>query len=469
MARHHVKKWILIAVFSLVAFILVYVSVFAFPYAGKLKTSGFSNINAKDYYSETACAERVMCLDEPYDSFLHRLNIVELSEERLCVASYATHKGKTTNAFFYSLILAAERGVKVRILLDAKFGGLDKKVENALLATENIELYEFNALNFFKPHYLNVSLHDKYLVADGKYMLFGGRNIGDKYYAPSSYGGAVTNDREVLIYNTDPKNYTGAIGQVNAYFDEEIASKLTEKKKTPGKRGLKKGRAYMSTLKADYDSFYADVCALNTDYAAMTQPTNKITLIRNPIEGTKKEPVVAMCLAAALKDSERTLIQSPYTVLTRSSRKYLSSLVEGKEVKLLTNSLSTTPNLPAFSNYTVHRQKYLDMGLTLYEYQHETDSVHVKTWMFDARLVAVGSFNLDERSIRIDTESMLMIDSTAFAAEMGAVIGGYELQSIAVDPRTNDYVETPPRRASGGKKALYSVTGWLLNPFAFLL
>lgn len=82
-------------------------------------------------------------------------------------------------------------------------------------------------------------------------------------------------------------------------------------------------------------------------------------------------------------------------------------------MEYLTNSMASSPNYPAFSAYSSQRAKFLATGVEIYEYQ-STDSIHGKSCVADGRISVVGSFNLDDRSLYIDTESVLIIDSPEF-------------------------------------------------------
>ena len=178
-------------------------------------------VNPSSFYSETQSCDRVALVEMPQDGFKTRLKIIDEAEERLDISYYAMHMGETTDIFLGSILDAAERGVKVRILVDGQFGGLtkfNKLYSDAIGSHENIELRVYNTPNILKPWTWNGCLHDKYIIADDSVLLLGGRNIGDKYFAPESFSGELSFDRDVLIYNAQ-RSSSSALFSVRDYMD----------------------------------------------------------------------------------------------------------------------------------------------------------------------------------------------------------------------------------------------------------
>ena len=137
---------------------------------------------------------------------------------------------------------------------------------------------------------------------------------------------------------------------------------------------------------------------------------------------------------------------------------------------MLTNSMTSSPNFPAFSNYYCHRKKFLRIGTKIFEYQSK-DSIHGKSILFDNRISAVGSFNMDSRSMYIDTECMLIIDSPELAAQLGGALNRVREKSLMVG-YDNQYAAAgqpgavkAPKIKTSAMELLYC----LLRPFQFLL
>ena len=136
---------------------------------------------------------------------------------------------------------------------------------------------------------------------------------------------------------------------------------------------------------------------------------------------------------------------------------------------LLTNSLASSPNLPAFSAYLWNRTELASSGLRIYEYQ-SSDSIHGKSVLIDDRLSAVGSWNLDERSVDIDTEVMLVIDSAPFQQLLRARQDEIMAQSLIVGP-DGQYLPggVEPLPVSTGKKILFYGFSVFSHLFGFLI
>src|SRR5699024_1037414 len=127
------------------------------------------------------------------------------------------------NLFFGALIDAADRGVEVNLLLDGLFHGLKGKFKPIIYAIKehpNINLKFYEPFNPFKPWTLNNRMHDKYIIADNNISIIGGRNIGDKYFAPAWYKDKITNDRDIIIINSKPRDQASVIYQMSQYFKE---------------------------------------------------------------------------------------------------------------------------------------------------------------------------------------------------------------------------------------------------------
>ncbi len=435
----------------------------------KLSEEFTSSVNVNEYYGD-GTAERVRLLDDPKESFTYRMNLIGQAQEEIVFSTYTTVDGNTTRIFLGALLEKADEGVSVKIVLDGKFDGLSKKAKYALMAHENVELYFYNEINIFQPTKLNACMHDKYLIVDGKYMIFGGRNVGDYVYADESYDGDLTLDREVLVYDEQATS-GGSIAQVRAYFDQIISEDVCVLKDglSSGKR--QKGEKFAAPLVSISDEYYKEK-SVEIDYTAETVAVNKITLITNSTHAGRKEACVGYTLYQLALNSDKVFIQSPYVTLDSEHLSYLTGLTQNcASVTLLTNSIGTTPNLPAYSNYYVRRKSLVNGGINIYEYQSENSSIHAKTYLFGDRLTAIGSFNLDERSLEIDTESMLIIDGVDFQNEVKETLEDYLSTSLQVG-EDNKYIaddSVTETKASFFKKALFSVAGTLLRPFVSLL
>ena len=449
---------------------IIYLLMALIPYMGRIYVSEETKARFQmaQFYGEGEIPERVMLVESPEDAFFHRMNLISNAQEEIIFTTYNIHDGTTTDLMVGALLASAERGVTIRILNDGLTGRISSRYLNVLAAHENIDIYFFHPFEFFRPQYINSTLHDKYMIVDNTFMLLGGRNIGDKYFNPDGFQGVVSLDREVLIYNTD-LTFEGSIVQTQAYFEEKINSNHAVLQKPNSRRTGDRGMNQAAYI-ALYKTYRESLEIIDFDYYKHTIGVNAITLIYDPFDIAKKESVVAYNLYMLTQNSEVIIMQSPYVVLTNRNFNFFAEAVQDRDVTLLTNSLASTPNLPAFSAYYISRRNLLTTGITIYEYQSATQSLHGKTYLFDGRLTAIGSFNINERSIRSDTETMLIIDSETFHDIVLEAIHDQMSQSLRVG-NDNQYERNPDVEkipVSVWRRILYIGFGYLMRPLRFL-
>ncbi|MFA9556026.1 phosphatidylserine/phosphatidylglycerophosphate/cardiolipin synthase family protein [Evansella sp. AB-rgal1] len=405
------------------------------------------------FFSETISNDRVALVEDRFEAAVARIDIIETAEETLDISYFTLHQGQSTDIFFSSLLDAAERGVKVRLLLDGIFHNLTgnlKDIRYSYALHPNIELKLYEPFSLFKPWTLNNRLHDKYMIADNKIAMIGGRNIGDKYFSPED-NERVTNDRDVVIINVDKKE-SSVIEEIKDYFEyiwdheytEYANSFLTNRQLSRGEENI----AYLLSLRSELLSQHPDLYEQSIDWIKKSVETNNITLIHNPIERMNKEPWVWKEITNLIEiSSESVFIQSPYIIPTDPMLHHLEGdLPSHNNVFMLTNSLASTPNVLAFSGYLKHREDIVNASINVYEYQGP-GSIHAKTYLFDNRLSVIGSFNLDARSAFLSTETMVVIDSEPLSTMLMKEIEYIYSKSLVVQP-DGSYVPTPSLQAT---------------------
>lgn len=439
-----------------------------------------SNSSVDNFYSDELGPDRAIIINDPLESGIARIQIIKNAKETLDISYFSIESGESPDLFFAALLEAADRGVKVNILLDGIFNGMRKDLKDVIhlfAFHPNINLKFYEPLNLFKPWTLNNRLHDKYILADNTIVIIGGRNIGDKYFAPDWYEDTITNDRDIVIINTDPESSNSVLFQINDYFNliwNHKYTKPTEKKPSfiRYKKGIKKGEELRKKAKA---AGVANQHLLNKDIDLMeiSSPTNKITLIHNPIERLSKDPWVWHEISQLINSAkESVFIQSPYVIPTKKILSSFSNKNKARDVSvsILTNSLGSTPNLPAYSGYLNHRKDLVNLGINIYELQSQ-DSIHAKSFVIDNNLLLIGSFNLDSRSVNLSTESMVVIHSSHAVNRFEDGIKEYIDQSLLVSP---DYEYFPKdgvlkKEVSFIKTFLVKTLSYITKWFEFLL
>ena len=463
---HRRKNFILLGISLLLS---IYVAIAAIPYSGKIYISEETRnaFSMDNFFGDEIIPEQVMLLEDPIEAFFHRVNIISNAQSQINIATYAMNRGTSTDIIVGALLSAANRGVRVKIITNERIGGMPPSYRRVLSTHENISVYWYNKFELTKPHYLNSFFHDKYITIDNRFMILGGRNMSDRFFNPDCFDGHLTLDLEVLVYNTDT-DFAGSIADVNSLFADKLATRHTSLFTARTRREWEEHKAHYIGL---YEAYKEGLQSYNFDYASNTVAVNRITLLANSIEGTKRDSVIAYNLMMIGMHSDKIIAQSPYLSMTRRSIEMLGMMTRGRDAILLTNSLASTTNVPAFSNYYINRRFILEAtGMTIYEYQDTNSSLHGKAYLFDGRLTAIGSFNLNERSMRSDTETMLVIDSEELLEVMLESFNRFLDLSLQVG-NNNRYIlcnYVDEAHVSGRKRVLYAAAGQLLRGLRFL-
>lgn len=142
------------------------------------------NLDAVEFYGNGAGPDRVALLESPGDALAARIAVIRAAEQSIDLVCHAFDYGESTKALIQELLDAAERGVKVRLVVDGKLGVKGREMKTlfaAALAHPNIEALSYNRLDLLRPWTWHTVLHDKFINVDGTYLVLGGRNIGDRF------------------------------------------------------------------------------------------------------------------------------------------------------------------------------------------------------------------------------------------------------------------------------------------------
>lgn len=386
--------------------------------------------------------DRIQLLESPVDGLGTRLKLFDAAARSLDIVCHTIHPGPSTDAFWDAVREAADRGVRVRIMLDGKASSVrpaSVAIIKNLARHPRIAVRRYNPISLFKPWKWHYLMHDKFIVVDGTYLLLGGRNIGDKFFVPDDFTGKVSNDRDVLVWKQAGQGTgvaTGsAVDQAAGYFLALWQSPEAVRLR-PCHWRASKTAAFDAMLHAQALAFRRENPAYTatplSEYLARTTPTRKITLIHNPIAARRKTPWIWQQLQRiALEADKSVVLQSPYITANSSILGAFTRIAARRHLSVLTNSAASTPNFPAFSNYFTQRLKFVQTGAHIFEYQSR-HSIHGKAMVVDRRLGIVGSFNMDDRSMHLDTEIMLVVDCDDFAQTLLGAIGAYQAQSLRV-------------------------------------
>lgn len=468
---------------SLLALFLLYVAAGALiPFARQKQVGDGENPYVREHFYEEEngkqSTDRAHVVEENTEALELRLRMFEEAEERVILSTFDFRQDKSTRDLAAAMYAAADRGVKVEILVDGVSGLLRMEGSPfffALSSHPNIEIRIYNPVNLLTPWRLNGRMHDKYVICDDRAMLLGGRNtfsyfLGDYETSSRSY------DREVLIYNTDYKNGAegSVISQVESYFsgiwDGPYCRPFHDKEKLSAWRPVKKKiediRQRYQELPGKYPACFAAY-----SYEEHTVPIRKATLISGETGLYGKKPLVWDTLKNLMADAkEKVVLHTPYVVLDKemeAGMREISSQVD--DFSMVINAIENGDNIVACSDYRLHRGDVLDMGVQVFEFDGG-DSTHGKTILIDDCMSIIGSYNLDMRSTYMDTELMLAIHGEEFYQELKSCTDRFQEKSRKIVDET--HFEMPegmtPQPLSLKKKIIYRVLGPLLQPVRYL-
>ncbi len=392
----------------------------------------------------------IYLLSEARDAFAARMLLAEVAQRTLDVQYYIWRPDVSGKLLLEALHSAAERGVRVRLLLDDNnTGGMD-----ALLATldqhPRIEVRLFNPFKVrgFKPlgyltefSRLNRRMHNKSFTADNQASILGGRNVGDEYFGVGN---------GMLFADLDAMTIGPVVDAVSTDFDLYWASASSY----PVSQLL----APVSPGQLREASEQGARTARDPAAQAYLQAVQQATFVRRMVEGTlafewapthlvSDDPAKVLAKAhhqdlmlPRLKQvlqapTESMELVSPYFVPTADGVQALVALrQQGVHIRVLTNSLEATDVAAVHAGYAKRRKALLEAGVILYELKKQpfgaapakglgmggssSASLHAKTFSVDRARLFVGSFNFDPRSAALNTEMGVLISSPKLAGQV---------------------------------------------------
>ncbi|WP_369988752.1 phospholipase D family protein [Pseudomonas xanthosomatis] len=390
------------------------------------------------------------------EAFRARAELIRNAQASIDVQYYIVHDGLSTRALVHELLRAADRGVRVRVLLDdTASDGLDSLI-GTLAAHPNIQIRVFNPLHLGRStgftraagRLFNLSrqhrrMHNKLFLVDNSMAIVGGRNLGDEYFDAEPN----LNFTDIDLLGVGP-----VAEQLGHSFDQYWNSALSRPISDylwwqPDAADLHASRQRLETWlararterKAAYERLMAyqtqprlDVWRNELIWAhsqALWDAPSKVLADDEP------DPQLLMShqLAPELNGVHRELILvSAYFVPGQPGLLYLTSRADaGTSVKLLTNSLEATDVPAVHGGYAPYRRALLEHGVQLYELRRQPgdaitrrgltfhgssdSSLHSKAMVFDRHKTFIGSFNFDPRSVLWNTEVGVLVDSPELA------------------------------------------------------
>ena len=409
------------ALLLLLLYLVYFIVGMSAPFLPLAKTAPGTRDPASYRGDGTPWVERASVIEENEDALDWRLKLIAAATDSVSFVTYQFREGESTTRLAEALKQAAERGVKVKIIVDGFNDVLrmeGKTFFRAVAAVPGIEMKIYNRPSLLTPWNCNARLHDKYFIVDDLAYIIGGRNTHDGFLMENDTG-LRNYDREALVYNTahgstpgdDPASIYGLIDYFNEMWESDNVAPFRDGGVEPTDRKIKKEYERWAEFADGLPTLSDPDAALS----AATLSVDRVTILTGETGTKGKEPLiwnelVSLCAAA----QERVLIQTPYILCSKDMYRDLETMVgSGATVTMLTNSILNTDNRFAPLDYLYHQDEILDTGVSILEFDGDY-STHAKTVLIDDDLVVIGSFNVDLRSTYMNTEIVAVIAGEEF-------------------------------------------------------
>jgi putative cardiolipin synthase len=394
----------------------------------------------------------IVPLAQGLDAFAARAALADAAERTLDVQYYIWHTDISGCLLFDALRRAADRGVRVRLLLDDNnTAGMDEVLAD-LASHRNIDVRLFNP--FFSRRWrllcyltdfsrLNRRMHNKSFTADDQVTIIGGRNIGDEYFGAGNEVQFI--DLDVMAIGDVVHDVTRDFDRYWSYSSARPIERLLGTRRPRAARlhsdspgAVEEAQRFLDAVSRDplvqemlegrLPFEWATVRMVSDDPAKIRGRANDAELLWSRLTRMMKQPAHQLELLSA------------YFVPGKRGVEHFTELARrGVRVTVLTNSLEATDVAAVHAGYAKRRKPLLEAGVALFELKRKDaprtpkrrgrggssdSSLHAKTSAIDRSVAFVGSFNFDPRSVRLNTELAFVIESPALAAALADQVTG---------------------------------------------
>ena len=408
----------------------------------------------------------VYVLDTAAEALLARAWLVEHAKVSIDVQYFIWSTDNIGILAAEVLLRAADRGVRVRVIVDdllidapdesllalARHPNIDIRIYNPQTSV-GVPLHKrlLNVLTNFRG--VNQRMHDKTLMVDGKIAITGGRNMAAEYF---DYNHQYNfRDRDALLLGEAVKAMQASFERfwnselsvkVEALYDGLGLMQKNVRVDDTRIREIYRGMHEYANSPANFaPEVRAAIAATPASFASLAQQMRWGTvefISDRPGKNGQQFRLdgggqTSSALGRLVQGAQRRIvIQSPYLVLSdRAMELFRDARARGVAVRINTNSLASTDNLAAFSGYQGMRDRLLEMGLQIHEYRPAPNvqrqlmqgtvgaasraapvfSLHAKTLVIDGKTVYIGTFNFDPRSENLNTEVGAIVQDEALA------------------------------------------------------
>ncbi len=391
------------------------------------------------------------------DALKWRLALIDHATTAIDAQYFIWQGDETGLLLFDRLLKAADRGVRVRLLVDDLMFASKERSIASISTHPNFDIRLFNPgrmrgsalaglgellLNFRE---LNRRMHNKLLVVDNRLAIVGGRNIGNEYFGLG---------KKYNFQDLDAMVAGPVVEEVSRAFDEYWNADLAHPGSAMSKKGTPEHLQYLrNLLEEQLNKDRKTLAAYPIDPARWKEELFQLPVLMQagethfiqdtPTPSEDGAPRLVDMLGYLAEPSHKEIIiVTPYLIPVGNFLKDLDRLAsEGVKVSILTGSMGANNHTLAHSHYKKYRRRLLAAGVDLYEFRHDPSpavrsmsdvppvtapfiSLHIKAIVGDRKRCFVGSLNIDPRAIKINTENGLYIESSEFCGELATQFEG---------------------------------------------
>lgn len=395
-------------------------------------------------------------LGKGLDAYVARAALAEIAEKSLDVQYYLYHDDLIGGLFTAQLLRAADRGVRVRLLVDDM--GMEDR-DRDILAIDNHPNIEIRIFNPFDRNLSRVPqfvtglgtitrrMHNKSFTADNVATILGGRNIGNEYFDANPT--LEFADLDVLAVGDVVKDVSSSF---DLYWNNNLAYPATTLINEPmtDEQALALRNKLHTFLNEQKDSDYVQALRASTLAKNIREQKvefilgDAIIVVDHPDKISSSRDANELHLVSQLEPyfeniQKELIVISPYFVPGDEGVEFFRQLIDnGVRVRILTNSLSSNDVGIVHAGYAKYREALLRTGVELYEMNKKLTrkqrnekkgmgssskaSLHAKAFILDREKVFIGSLNLDPRSFYENTEIGLILNSPEVAGTMAKIL-----------------------------------------------
>lgn len=438
-------------------------------YQPKITASDFDfdpmNTPIAQHYADELSAEREISgatlIEDGLSAFVIRAAFARMATKTIDLQTYIYSNDFSSKVLVGELKNAADRGVKVRILLD-DYGTKSDIVDVMLLNQHpNIEVKVFNTVRrrsrlLYYPQFLmdfnrlNSRMHNKLFIVDNIAYITGGRNVGSNYFYPETASNF--SDTDVLFLGDMTKYATRSF---NDYWNHHLsipAAAFPKAKSKKGLRQLEKNFEQMQHKSTAATQRYNDIISMvekefktkNFDFSwghgkFLADPPEKVEMTMAEKQEYRGDIIRALQTLWDKTDNDVWLSAAYFVPGQGGLEHMLREENSGVHLTIVTNSLASTNAPTVYAKWEKYRKQLIESGADVYEFMLSAENLrgkkhdrerkqssfsvlHSKTIVFDDNISWIGSFNLDPRSAYFNTENVAIFESREFADKLRAMI-----------------------------------------------